>query len=197
MENTIPFGAHSDFDAKLDDFREQKGWFIALGVLLVILGTAAIVFPFFATFAATLMLGWILLFAGIGQSIHAFRMHRWGGFTLALLSGLLAIAVGVSLLFFPLAGILSLTLLIGAFFFANGIIRIVQSLQLRPAPGWGWMLSGGIVSILLSLLVLSQWPSAAIWLIGFLVGIDLIFGGWALLSMTLLASRANGHPERG
>ncbi len=191
MESTFPLEAQTAFEAKLGDIREHKGWFIALGVLLIILGTAAIVFPFVAALAATLLIGWILLFAGIGQSTHAFRVHRWRGFMLALLGGILAMAVGISLLFFPLAGILSLTLLIGAYFLANGTIRIVLSLQLRPAPGWGWMLFGGIISILLSLLVLVQWPSAATWLIGLLVGVDLVFGGWALLWLALLAGRGN------
>jgi len=196
MESTYSFVAQPDSAETLGDIREHRGWFLALGMLMIVLGSAAIVFPFTATLATTLLIGWILLFAGIGEAFHAFRVHRWRGFMLALLGGILAMAVGAWLLLFPFIGILSLTLLIGAFFLVNGAIRLALSLLLRPAPGWGWMLFGGLVSMLLSLLVFMQWPSAATWLLGFLVGVDLLFGGWALFWLAYLAGRATRRGAR-
>jgi uncharacterized membrane protein HdeD (DUF308 family) len=171
----------------MDEVREHRLGFLVLGIVLILLGVAAIIFPFVATLATELMIGWILAFAGIAQSVHAFRLRHRIGFWPSLLSGLLTLAVGLVLLVFPMTGILSITLLVAVLFLVNGIFRITQGLQLRPWGYWGWLLAGGILSMLLGIMVIAQWPAAAVWLLGLLVGIDLMFSGWTLLWLTLLA----------
>jgi uncharacterized membrane protein HdeD (DUF308 family) len=173
----------------LSEAREHWLWFLALGIILVLLGTAAMFFPFVATLAGELMFGWILLFSGISQSIFALRLRHQPDSWLAVLSGLLTFGVGLILLLAPVTGILSLTLLLAVFFLANGMFRIVQALQRRPAAGWGWSLAGGALSLLLGLMVLAQWPSASAWLLGLLIGIDLMFTGWTLLWLPVAANR--------
>lgn len=171
----------------MDDVREHRLGFLALGIVLILLGVAAMFFPFVATLATELTIGWILVFAGIAQSLHAIRLRDRIGFWPSLLSGLLTLAVGLLLLVFPMTGILSITLLVAVLFLVNGIFRLTQGLRLRPAGYWGWLVAGGILSILLGIMVIAQWPAAAIWLVGLLVGIDLMFSGWTLLWLTLLA----------
>jgi uncharacterized membrane protein HdeD (DUF308 family) len=129
--------------------------------------------------------GWILVLSGALGLVHAFRAAKWKGFLLSLLWALLSLGVGIALLVYPFTGMLSLTLLITVFFLAGGTLRIVQALRLRPADYWGWLLASGILALLLGGLILAQWPMAATWVIGVLVGIDLIFAGWtsALLGM--------------
>lgn len=159
--------------------------FLILGIVMLIAGTAAIIFPFFASLAVELLIGWVLLFSGIAGIVHAFSTRKWNGFVLSLLIALLSLGVGIVLLIYPLTGLLSLTLLITAFFLAGGIIRIVLALKLRPFDHWGWLLFGGILDLILATLIITQWPEAAALIVGLLVGIDLIFTGWIML---LLAS---------
>lgn len=159
--------------------------FLILGIVMLIAGTAAIIFPFFASLAVELLIGWVLLFSGIAGIVHAFSTRKWNGFVLSLLIALLSLGVGIVLLIYPLTGLLSLTLLITVFFLAGGIIRIVLALKLRPFDHWGWLLFGGILDLILATLIITQWPEAAALIVGLLVGIDLIFTGWIML---LLAS---------
>jgi uncharacterized membrane protein HdeD (DUF308 family) len=153
---------------------------------------AAIFFPFVATLATELTIAWILVFSGIGQGLHAFRLRHRVGFWPSLSSGLLTLAVGQLLILFPMSGIPSITFLIAILFLANGAFRIAQALRLRPLEHWGLPLAGGVLSMLLGLLVIAQWPAAAIWLLGLLVGIDLMFSGWMLLWLSL----TDGLPHR-
>ena len=167
------------------EIKEHHTRFLILGIVMLIAGTAAIIFPFFASLAVELLIGWVLLFSGIAGIVHAFSTRKWNGFVLSLLIALLSLGVGIVLLIYPLTGLLSLTLLITAFFLAGGIIRIVLALKLRPFDHWGWLLFGGILDLILATLIITQWPEAAALIVGLLVGIDLIFTGWIML---LLAS---------
>jgi len=172
------------------EVRENRSWFLALGIAMILLGIAAIAFPFSATLAVELLLGWILLVNGVFGIVHAFRSCRWKGFTLVMLGALLSLGVGILLLLYPLTGILSLTLVIAVFFTAGGILRILLAFQLRPLDHWGWLLLSGILSLLLATIIMTQWPAAAAWLLGLLVGIDLVFGGWTLVLLGMAAARS-------
>ncbi len=158
--------------------------------MLIALGTAAVAFPLVATLAVALVLGWVLLLAGIVQAVHTFRTRLWRGFLLQTLGAALTLAVAALLLLFPQPSIASLTLLLGVFFAVEGLLRAALAWQLRRLPAWGWMLAGGIVSLLLGALVLLQWQQVAAWLLGLLVGIDLVLAGWALVALALAAGRA-------
>ena len=155
------------------------------------LGAAAIAMPLLAALAVELLLGWLLVIGGIAQAFHAFGQKQWGGFLWQLLMGVLYLVVGGMLLIEPLRGVLTLTFLLAVFFVVEGILRIILSLRLRPVQNWGWMLVSGLVTLVLGALIWANWPSAAVWAIGMLVGIDMIFGGWSLIMLASAARKDN------
>ena len=173
----------------MDVLSRNWGWLLALAILLTLLGLIAIAAPVYATFAVQVLLGWILIIGGIAQGIHAFTVRGWGGFLFELLSALLYLAVGVLLLVNPVEGALALTIVLAAFLAVEGIFKIVMAWRVRRHPRWGWLLASGIVSLILGALIWAQWPSSALWVIGLLVGVHLLFTGWAL-TMLALAARA-------
>jgi uncharacterized membrane protein HdeD (DUF308 family) len=186
--------------ARSDDVRDsgyqiggavRRHWrlFLVEGIVLVILGTLALLAPVIASVAATVLFGWLLLLSGIVGLVTTFRARHAPGFWWSLLSGLLGIVAGVVLLGWPLLGTLSLTAVLIAFLFAEGIISIMYALEHRNALSgrWGWMLASGIVDIGLGVLLFIGLPGTALWALGLLLGINLIFGGWALIFMALHA----------
>lgn len=176
----------------LEVVKEYWKWFLALGILLIVLGVLAIALPAFAALAVEIFLGWLLLIGGVAQCIHAFSARRWGGFLLQLLNGALYIVAGALLLAFPLQGVLTLTLVLAALFVVEGAARIVMAFRMRPMAQWGWVLLSGILAVILGVLIWIQWPSAAAWAIGLLAGINFLFGGTTMLMLALAARRAGG-----
>lgn len=171
------------------EVKEHYNWFFILGIVMLIVGTAAIIFPFFASLAVELLIGFALMLSGIAGIVHAFSTKKWKGFMFSLLGAVLSLGVGIVLLFYPLTGLLSLTILIAAFFFAGGMIRIILAFKLRPFDHWGWLLFSGILDLILATLIMTQWPETAALVIGLLVGIDLIFTGWIMLMLASAARR--------
>jgi uncharacterized membrane protein HdeD (DUF308 family) len=165
------------------------GWLLALGILMIILGAIAIAAPAVATIAVQFMLGWLLVISGIAEGIHAFMAQGWRGFLLELLSAVLYLAVGILLLVNPLEGALALTIVLAVFLIVEGIFKIITALRLRDHDGWGWLLASGIVSVILGVLIWAEWPASGLWVIGLLVGIQLLFTGWALVMLALAARR--------
>lgn len=168
---------------------ENRTWFIILGLLLIILGIAAIAFPLLTTIAAKIALGWLFLVAGVVQIAHAFSTRRWSEFFLDLLVGLLYLIAGGWLALFPLTGIVTLTVLLAALFIAQGILEAGMAFRMRPSAGWVWMLIGAIAALVVGVLIIAHLPSSAAWAIGLLVGIKLIMSGWAYLFLTMAAAR--------
>jgi len=166
--------------------------FLVEGIILVILGLAAIVIPPIATLAVTILLGWLLLISGVTGLITTFWMRHAPGFWWSLVSAILAIAAGISLLLWPLLGVLSLTSLLIVFFVIEGVASIMFALDHRRelSGRWGWMLVSGIADLILAAIILAGLPSTAAWALGLLLGINLLFGGSALIAMALHA-RAN------
>jgi uncharacterized membrane protein HdeD (DUF308 family) len=186
--------------ARSDDVRDsgyqiggavRRHWvlFLVEGIVLVTLGTLALLAPVIASVAATVLFGWLLLLSGIVGLVTTFRARHAPGFWWSLLSALLGIVAGVVLLGWPLLGTFSLTAVLIAFLFAEGIISIMYALEHRNALSgrWGWMLASGIVDIGLGVLLFIGLPGTALWALGLLLGINLIFGGWALIFMALHA----------
>jgi uncharacterized membrane protein HdeD (DUF308 family) len=165
------------------------GWLLALGILMIILGAIAIAAPAVATIAVQFMLGWLLVISGIAEGIHAFMAQGWRGFLLELLSAVLYLAVGILLLVNPLEGALALTIVLAVFLIVEGIFKIITALRVRDHDGWGWLLASGIVSVILGVLIWAEWPASGLWVIGLLVGIQLLFTGWALVMLALAARR--------
>src|ERR1700722_10947710 len=169
--------------------REHWGMFLAEGIILLILGLAAIVLPPIATFAVEILIGWLLLISGIVGLITTFRMRHAPGFWWSLLSAVLAIAAGIVLFRWPLSGMLSLTLILTVFFVIEGVASILYALEHRREVSgrWGWMLVSGIVDLILASIIFLGLPGTAAWAIGLLVGINMVFGGAALIAMALHA----------
>jgi uncharacterized membrane protein HdeD (DUF308 family) len=166
------------------------GWLLAFGILMVVLGMVAIAIPKPATLAVQVALGWILVIGGIAEGIHAFMAQGWRGFLLELLSAILYLVVGVLLLVNPVEGALALTIVLAAFLIVEGIFKIIMAMRVRDHRGWGWLLASGILSVILGALIWAEWPASGLWVIGLLVGIQLLFTGWALV-MLALAARAH------
>jgi uncharacterized membrane protein HdeD (DUF308 family) len=166
---------------------ESRFLFIALGVVLVVLGAAAIGAPIITTIAVKGVLGWLFLIAGIAQVIHAFYSSGWKGFLLNLLIGILYAVVGVWLAFLPLTGIIGLTLLLAIMFVAEGVFKFGLGFQVKPLDGWLWVVFSGVASIVVGALIFLGLPTSADWSIGLLVGINLFLSGVTFLVMAITA----------
>ena len=168
-----------------EGMRKSWIWMAVLAVISLIGGVLALFNPFAATLAATMMAGWVFALLGIVQIFQAFQVQGWGGFIWALLFGLLSLIVGGSLIFNPLAGMISLTLLVAVLFIATGVVKIMYSFSLRPVTGWGWVLFSGIISLVLGVMILADFPASAASILGILLGVELISNGVLFLFVAL------------
>jgi uncharacterized membrane protein HdeD (DUF308 family) len=186
--------------ARSDDVREtgyslggavRRHWvlFLTEGIVLVILGVLALLAPAVASVAATVFFGWLLLLSGVIGLVATFRARHAPGFWWSLLSAVIGIAAGILLLGWPLLGTLSLTAVLIAFLLAEGAVSIMYALEHRNALSgrWGWMLASGILDVGLAVLLFLGLPGTALWALGLILGINMIFGGWALIFMALHA----------
>lgn len=188
-------------DSKLPDpqgfaatVARHKGWFTVLGIALIVLGTLAFVFPFATTIAAKLYLGWLFIFAGAIQLYHAFQSTGWKSAIWSILISVLYLAAGVWLAFFPLTGILTLTILLAFLFIVQGVLEGAMAVQLRPGAGWGWILFSGIIAVVAGVLLLMGLPGTATWAIGIMVAINMISSGWSYLFLAM-AARKDGTAD--
>ena len=172
--------------------RGHWGLFLAEGIILVILGLAAVVVPPIATIAFEIIIGWLFLISGVVGLFTTFWMRHAPGFWWSLISAIIAIAAGVVLLGWPISGALSLTLVLIAFFVIEGIASIMYSIEHRNqlTGRWGWMLASGIVDLILAAIIFAGLPGTAAWALGLLVGINMVFGGAAMIGMALAAKPA-------
>jgi uncharacterized membrane protein HdeD (DUF308 family) len=173
--------------------RAHWGLFLFEGIMLVILGAAAIILPEVATLAFTLVIGWIFLISGGVGLVTTFWMRNAPGFWWALLSAVIGIAAGVLLIRWPISGTVSLTLVLIAFFVVEGIATIMYAVEHRSqlSSRWGWMLASGVVDLILAGIIFAGLPGTAAWALGLLVGINMLFGGTAMIGMALAAR----HPQ--
>jgi uncharacterized membrane protein HdeD (DUF308 family) len=166
-------------------------WFLLLGLLLVVAGGAAIVVPAATvgtTFVVTILFGVLLMVSGVATIVGSFWIGKWSGFLIQLLVGILYVACGVIMTERPGITVVTLTVFIAVSFVVMGIFRAVSALVLR-FPNWGWVLLNGVVTFLAGVIIYRQLPFDALWVIGLLVGLELLFNGWTwiMLSMTLRA----------
>jgi len=164
-------------------------WPVVMGVLMILLGMAAIGSPFVAGTAWTILLGGIVLVGGIAELAHAFFAANWKAGILKFIGGVLALILGVLILTRPVAGLAFITLMLAIYFVIDGIFKIVLSLKLRPLPGWGWMLFSGIITLILGGLIWGEWPLSGVWAVGVLLGLRILFAGWAMIFVGMGASQ--------
>ena len=169
----------------------RRHWraFLFEGILLAILGLAAMIVPPLASLAVTIFLGWLFLVSGIAGLVATFWARALPGFWWSLLSAALAVLAGGILLSRPMQGVLTLTIVVGAYFVAEGVATIMYALEHRRelSGRWSWLLIAGLMDILIALIIIAGLPGSAEWAIGLLVGINLLFGGATLIGMALAA----------
>ena len=167
--------------------------FLFEGILLAVLGVGALILPPLASLAIAIFLGWMFLISGIGGLIVTYWARNTPGFWWSLISAALAVLTGMLLLARPMQAVLTLTIVLGAYFLAEGVATIMYALEHRrePSSRWSWLLISGLVDIAISFMVITGLPSSAEWAIGILVGINLLFGGASLIGMALAARKSN------
>lgn len=166
--------------------------FLTEGLLLSLLGCAAILVPPIAGLTATVFLGWLFFAAGVLGLISTFRTRGVPGFGWSLLSAFVALVAGVMLLWNPFQGLVTLTFVMVAYFIVDGILMIVLAIAHRRelSGKWEWMMLNGFVDLILAGIIIAGFPSTLVWALGLLVGIDLLFGGTTLVAMALAARKA-------
>lgn len=171
----------------------QTWWalFLTQGVIMIILGVLAVIWPQISTFAVDLYIGWMFLISGIVGLATMFLAPSGGAFLWSLLTAALSLVVGVLLLWHPVEGTVTLTLVLIAFFIAEGIFQIAAAISYRDAfrDSWGWMVMSGVTDLILAWLMISGWPGTAIWALGLIAGVNLITSGVAI-AMAALAGRS-------
>jgi uncharacterized membrane protein HdeD (DUF308 family) len=183
----MPIGLPADAAA----LRNHSTWFLIYGIVLALLGIGSILAPGLATLAVELTIGWMLLIGGAMGLVAVFSAGRaMPGFWWNLITSVVYVLAGLSLLTRPIAGIITLTIVLAAYLLAGGVVRIIQALGYRSElpSAWGWVLFSGVVDIVLALMIMARLPSTAAWVIGLMVGINLLMLGVAII-MAALAVR--------
>jgi uncharacterized membrane protein HdeD (DUF308 family) len=164
------------------------GWWLLFGIIFIIIGLILLSSPIITTLATVIVFGYFLIIAGIINLIAAFLQRHTDHFWLYLVLSIIAFVVGILMLLSPTVTAVTLTLLLAAFFFCSGLFRII-GISVARIKGWGWYLLSGIISLLLGILILLQWPTSGLWVIGFFIGIDFLFAGWTLIMIALFYKR--------
>jgi len=164
---------------------QHWGWFLAFGIVLVLLGIVAVVRSFITTVASMMFFGWLLMFAGIVEFMYAFMVGKWAGFFLHLLVALVFGITGALMVFRPVISAEALTLVIAVFLRVAGFYQFFASIWVSNLPGSGWGAANGMISAIMGMLLLAQWPVSGLWVVGLFIGIDLIVYGLAWIALAL------------
>ncbi|MEO1017802.1 MAG: HdeD family acid-resistance protein [Pseudomonadota bacterium] len=175
--------SQSDLEIVRDALKQHSGWLMAIGILWIVLGVLAILIPTVASIAVEYMIGVLLFIGGIAQLVQAWRAKAWSGFTFHALGAVFAILAGAYLILFPLRGVVSLTIVLAAFFVASGVLRGLTALNHREVKGWGWMAVSAVLSIVVGVMIWLELPGSAAWALGLLVGIEFLFVGMGLVML--------------
>jgi uncharacterized membrane protein HdeD (DUF308 family) len=177
----------------LDEIQDSWGWFMALGIALVVLGLVCIAAEVTATLVTVLTFGWLLILGAVVALIQAFRVRKWSGFSLYFLSALLRGVTGYLLIRYPFTAEAALTLILASFFIVAGIFRMVGAGTLR-FPRWAWAVLSGLIAVALGVTLLVLLPAVSLWFIGVAIGVEFIFDG---VSVITLGSALRGVPSGG
>ena len=170
---------------EFSELRASWWWFLLLGILLSVCGTAAIIFPAMTvttSLISVVFLGVLLMVAGIATMIGAFSAGKWDGLLMHLLAGIFYVLAGFLITERPLAATAGLTLLLAGMFIVLGVFRIVVALMIR-FPSWGWSLLNGVVTLLAGMVIYRHFPQSALWVVGLLVGLEMLFSGWTWIML--------------
>ncbi len=174
------------------DFDGIAGWFRGAGIAFLVVGLLAVILPHVATLTVQFLIGLILLVSGITHMAHALQARKWRNVTWEVLVAALFLGGGILFMAYPAGGAAALTILLGFFFLILGGFKIPVALAWRRRPGWGWIMASGILSATLGLVILLGLPGTAAWVIGLLLGIDLIFTGVTLMTLSARMKSLSG-----
>jgi uncharacterized membrane protein HdeD (DUF308 family) len=169
--------------------KHLTGWSIVVSLLMILAGILAIGLPLAAGIAVNFVVAWALMISGVAHLAFGWHIRAMGGAIWQVLLGALYISIGVYLLLRPVAGLVTLTLALAIYLFAEGLLELILSFQVRPRNGWGWLLFDGVVTLILAIMIWRAWPMSTEWVIGTLVGISMIFSGATRLMLSLAAGR--------
>ncbi len=175
----------------IEEVRAHRGWFLFMGVALIILGTIAIGSAEIMTMVSVIFLGWLLIFAGLFEVVHGFARRAWGGFFVNLMGGLLYAVTGLLMVSHPGVAAVTLTLMIAMVLIVAGTFRIFVAFS-TPMHHRGWLVLNGAISLFLAFCIMSSWPVSGLWVIGLFIGIDMIFDGWTEVMLVLSSGSAGG-----
>ncbi len=174
---------------------KKAGWLVALGVLQIVLGVLVLVTPLAGGLAVTMMIGFAMVLGGVARLIASFAADSFGSGALAFLWGLLLATGGFYMFTNPGLGLAGLTLMLSMMFFVSGLTESVVAFQVKPDDGWGWMLTGGIVSVILAIMVWRQFPVSGVWLIGTVVAVHLLMSGFTTLMIGTGARKVTARAD--
>ena len=181
----------------LSTIKRDAGVGIVVGIVAVVAGVLALLSPLVAGLSVAIAVGVLLIASGISRLFLAFRMGSFGHGLLVFLIGLLSIVIGGYMLARPGMALATLTLVLAAYFFVDGIFEIIWAFRLRPIKGWGWALFSGVVALALGIMIWRQFPVSGVWAVGTLVGIHMIFGGSSVASICSAARGAAKEAQAG
>ncbi len=170
-----------DVEEMMTKLKASWGWLVAFGIVSLIGGFLCFSNPLQATITADYLAAFFFILLGVAQIIQAFSIREWGGFLWTIAVGLLTLLVGAVLIGNPVAGAASLTVLVGILMFLLGGAKIAYSVSLRPVSGWVWILVSGILSVILGIIIFTNFPWAAVTVLGLFLGVELTFNGVMLL----------------
>jgi len=163
--------------------KKNAGWLVVLGIMTVIAGFLSIGSPLLGGLSVTVLIGIAMVIAGVARTIGAFHAGSFGQGALAFIGGILTFVGGMIMAARPGIGLSSLTLLLGGYLLVDGIAGAILAFHVKPVKGWGWMLFSAIMSVLLGIFLLKDWPLSGVWAIGTLVGVNLVFAGFSIISV--------------
>jgi uncharacterized membrane protein HdeD (DUF308 family) len=175
----------------IEEVRAHRTWFLVMGAALIILGTFAIGSAELMTMVSLILLGWLLIFAGLFEIIHGFARRAWGGFFINIMGGLLYTVTGLLMVSHPGIAAVTLTLMIAMLLIVAGGFRIFVAFS-TPIQHRGWLILNGAISLFLGFCIMDSWPVSGLWVIGLFIGIDMIFDGWTEVMLALSSGSGGG-----
>jgi uncharacterized membrane protein HdeD (DUF308 family) len=176
----------------IKEAKKNAGLLIFLGMLTVIFGIVAIASPIITGVAVAVFVGFLLLASGVAQFVHAITSKQWGTGFWGSVIGMLGVFAGLLMIFRPVVGLVTMTMLLAIYFVVDGISEIIAAFKIKPDQGWGWVLLNGIIAVLLGFMIWRQWPVSGAWAIGLLVGIHILITGWSMIILGSGARRVAG-----
>ena len=175
------------------EVKRVSGISLVLSVLLIIFGVLAIALPLASSIGIAIVVGWLAIFAGITQVVHAFQSKGIGHIVWKLAVAVFYLAAGAYLLAFPALGVAGLTLVLGIFLFAEGVADVIAYFAARKSGASAWVLLDGIVTLVLGFMIWNRWPLSSLWVIGTFVGISMVMTGITRLMMALAVRKLASH----